>query len=144
YPSTTSTGSRSSFTPEPIQRQGLPAMNEKAIHPTPIPDQMSTTAVVAAHDGPDLQTAPESPPSNPLYPPEGPVPQGTNPAIAQQMAQEAEAKGDRATGVVGEQIVWEARYSVKEFLGRLILWSLATLGWLCLLAWIWNRGQLNG
>jgi hypothetical protein len=108
---------------------------------------MSTTdveTVPAAHDWLRPRSAPEGPVANPLYPPQGPAPDGTNPEVAQQMAQETALKGENATGVQGEQVVWEARYSMKNFLGRLTVWGLATLGCLWLLGWTWSTGRLHG
>jgi hypothetical protein len=60
------------------------------------------------------------------------------------MAQDAAVKGESAPGVEGEQVVWEARYSMKNFIGRLTLWTLATLGLLWLVSWMWTHGHLQG
>lgn len=42
-------------------------------------------------------------------------------------------------GIEGEFIVWEGRYSYKNFLGRLILRVLASVAWFALAYWAWGR-----
>jgi hypothetical protein len=122
-------------------------MINKATHLTPDLNQVSTADVDVVREKPNQalpQTPAAGPPANTLYPPEGPEPAGTNPAIAQQMAEDAALKGKRAPGVESEQVVWEARYSMKNFIGRLTLATLAGLGWLWLFAWAWTRGFVHG
>jgi hypothetical protein len=111
------------------------------------PNQVSTTDVAAGEVAADLSTpltSPDSPLASTLYPPEGPAPEGTNPATAQQMAREAAVRGESAPGVEAEEVVWEARYSLKNFIGRLTLWTLASLGWLGLLGWMWSTDRYHG
>jgi hypothetical protein len=129
-------------------------MNNNTTHPTPHLNQISTADAGVVRGTPDWlrpraasagpPTASADTPANPLYPPQGPAPDGTDPAIAQQMAQETALEGERATGVQGEQVVWEARYSMRNFIGRLSLCALASLGLLCLLDWTWTHGHLHG
>lgn len=42
-------------------------------------------------------------------------------------------------GVEGEFTVWEGRYSLKNFLGRLTLRSIATIAWLALAYYAWGE-----
>jgi membrane protein YdbS with pleckstrin-like domain len=107
-------------------------------------NQIATTDVAGAPNPGNLPAAPadQGPPVvDPLYPPEGPAPEGEKPAMEQEMAQEAEAKGANAPGVEGEQVVWEARYSMKNFIGRLIFRLLLTLGWMALAIYTWGEGH---
>jgi membrane protein YdbS with pleckstrin-like domain len=63
--------------------------------------------------------------------------------VSQEIAQEAEAKGENAPGVEGEEVVWEARYSMKNFIGRLTARTLLTLGWIALAFYTWAYGHTN-
>jgi hypothetical protein len=122
-------------------------MTAKATNLFPNLNEISSAemeTVQAAPDQPPVEASAEGPPLSPLYPPEGPAPDGTNPVVAQQMAQEMAVKGERAPGIEGEQVVWQARYSMRNFIGRLTLCALATLGWLWLLYWTWSTGGLHG
>jgi hypothetical protein len=122
-------------------------MTAKATNLFPILNQISTAQVDTVQvtpDQPPVEASAQGPPLSPLYPPEGPAPDGTNPAIEQQMAQETAVKGERAPGIEGEQVVWQARYSMRNFVGRLTLCALATLGGLWLLYWTWSTGRLHG
>jgi hypothetical protein len=123
------------------------AMTDKAAHLIPNPNQTSMSDVrdVPAAPGTSAtESSTHTAPTHPLYPPQGPAPEGINPAIAQEMAQEAARQGDRAPGVVGEQVVWEARYSLKKFLGRLIVWTIMTVAWLGLLFGVWSKNEFHG
>jgi membrane protein YdbS with pleckstrin-like domain len=79
-----------------------------------------------------------------LYPPSGPNPSGAAPANAQKRAQEAEVQGEETPGTPGteaEQVIWEARYSMKNFIGRITFRALLTLGWIALLVSTWGENQ---
>ncbi len=42
---------------------------------------------------------------------------------------------------MGEEVVWEARYSMKNFLGRLAVRSLLTVAWIALAVYTWGYGH---
>jgi len=84
------------------------------------------------------QTPTASPPVDPLYPPEGPNPQGTQPGVVEKMEKETAEKGTEGRGVEGESNVWEARYSMKNFLGRMLVRTLLTIGWIILAVYTWG------
>jgi len=96
------------------------------------------TGVQTAPSPPDPQSTTDAPTPDPLYPPEGPDPQGMNPAYADKMEQESQSKGAKAPGVEGEEVIWEARYSLKNFLGRVIFRTILTVGWLALAVYTWG------
>ena len=57
-----------------------------------------------------------------LYPAGVPEPEGTDPPRDQAEPPRAEHRPDRpATGVDGEVVVWEARYSKRNFIGRIVV-----------------------
>jgi membrane protein YdbS with pleckstrin-like domain len=117
-------------------------MTDKETVSTLDTNQITTSNLAAPQPTPDVpgvQAASASPMADPLYPPEGPNPQGESPAKAEQMAQETEQKGGTAPGVEGEQVVWEARYSMKNFIGRLTVRTLLTLGWIVLAVYTWGE-----
>jgi membrane protein YdbS with pleckstrin-like domain len=97
---------------------------------------LPTTAIPSTEQGASASPLPDA-----LYPPQGPEPKGMNPEIGQQTADEAEAKGKNAPGVEAEQVVWEARYSMKNFIGRVILRTLLTVGWIVLAVYTWGEGH---
>jgi len=109
-------------------------------------NQITTSNLAGPVTTPNLQGAQAttaSPVPDPLYAPRGPDPTGTNPAAEQEMAQEADTKGENAPGVEAEQIIWEARYSMKNFIGRLTLRTLLTLAWIALAVYTWGEGHSN-
>lgn len=52
---------------------------------------------------------------------------------------------EQATGVGtdGETSVWEARYSMKNFFGRLTIWGVATVAWIALAVYTWGYNHDN-
>jgi len=112
------------------------ATTDLAESPVPMNRAAAQTASVPA-------TSPDPNPNlaDPLYPPQGPDPQGTTPAAAQTMAKEAEVNAENAPGVEGEHVVWEARYSLKNFIGRLVFRTALTLGWLALAVYTWGENH---
>ena len=45
-------------------------------------------------------------------------------------------------GIEGEDIIWEGRYAMKNFAGRLVFRSLLSLGWIALAIYTWgDRGE---
>jgi len=50
-----------------------------------------------------------------------------------------EPAGENAgVGIEGEEVVWEARYSMKNFLGRLVTRSALLAGWIALAIYTWG------
>jgi len=41
-------------------------------------------------------------------------------------------------GIEGEEVVWEARYAMKNFVGRLAIRTLLTIGWIALAVYTWG------
>jgi len=82
-----------------------------------------------------------APDPNSLYPPEGPDPAGTKPDEVARMEQESSANPEQGAGIEGEEVVWEARYAMKNFLGRLILRVVLTLAWIALAVYTWGAGH---
>jgi len=71
---------------------------------------------------------------------QGPAPTGTTPEPVQETKESINKKG---TGVEGEEVVWEARYSMKNFIGRLTFRALLTVGWIALAAYTWGYEGKN-
>jgi len=108
--------------------------------------QVATTELAGPQTTPNVpspQTTSNAPPVNPLYSPQGPQPRGENSAVGQEMAQEEAIKGENAPGVEGEEVVWESRYSMKNFLGRITLRALLTVAWIVLAIYTWGEGHTN-
>jgi hypothetical protein len=86
----------------------------------------------------------EGPPaSETLYPPEGPDPAGTRPEAVEEMERGAAAPAATGTGIEGEEVVWEGRYSMKNFIGRIALRAFLTVAWVALLVYVWDEGYNN-
>jgi membrane protein YdbS with pleckstrin-like domain len=121
-------------------------MADKATVSTLDTNQIATTDVAGPPTTPNLPgeqgTSASSPPDS-LYPPQGPDPKGMNPEIGQEMAREAQSKGSNAPGVEAEQVIWEARYSMKNFIGRVVFRVLLTLGWIGLAIYTWGMDHPN-
>jgi len=116
-------------------------MTEKPTISTLDTNQISTNALEGGPAVPqqvEPQNTQAPPRVDPLYSPEGPNPKGTDPGFAEKMEQETAAKGAEGTGVEGESNVWEARYSMKNFFGRLLVRTLLTVGWIILAIYTWG------
>jgi len=74
--------------------------------------------------------------TQPLYAPGGPDPQGTTPAAASEQEQ-GNASARSGEGIEGEEVIWEASYSMRNFVGRIVWRVLATLAWLVLASETW-------
>lgn len=97
---------------------------------------MTTSQVTTNVTGPPTVTDPSSAPA--LYPPQGPDPAGTLPGAAEQMEEENPSGSQAGVGVEGEDVVWEARYSLRNFLGRIIARILLTVAWIALAIYTWG------
>jgi len=116
--------------------------------PSATTTQISTTDLTAPAAVP---TTPDTPatgasPSQPerLYPPQGPAPDGTQPGAVAEMEQQAEQTDQgpaEGTGIEGEEVVWEARYAMKNFLGRIFVRSLLTLAWIAMAVFTWGYDE---
>jgi len=91
---------------------------------------LSTSQVTTSFDGPptlaDATSADEL--SRPNEPGGAAAP-ATTPALGE--------------GIEGEEVVWEARYAMKNFAGRLVVRTLLTVGWLALAVATWGYDYGN-
>src|SRR4051812_47242891 len=108
--------------PQPGHRtdaRGRPQMVEKDAVSTLGTNQIATTDLAGTPSTANLPGPQETPvtPSgvSSVDPSQAPPSQGTNPLFQQAAAPEAADQGENATGIDGEQVVWEARYSLKNF-----------------------------
>lgn len=74
-----------------------------------------------------------------LYPPQGPAPDGTKPRAIREMERDTLAQDGE--GIEGEEVVWEGRYVMKNFLGRLIWRILATGVLVGIAIYSWGYGH---
>jgi membrane protein YdbS with pleckstrin-like domain len=82
-----------------------------------------------------------TPTAEPLYPPEGPDPKGTTPGAVEEMEREsATSRPEGGVGIEGEEVVWEGAYSLRNFIGRVALRALLTVGWIVLAIFTWGYG----
>jgi len=111
-----------------------PVPSPKTPHPTS--NQVDTT---------DLKVKPlaaESGQPNQLYP-QGGSPVAAAPAPVDEMKVGVE-HGGKSEGVEGEETVWEGRYSMKNFIGRIVYRVLLTIAWIALAVYTWgyDHGEL--
>lgn len=78
-----------------------------------------------------------------LYPPQGPDPVGTTPAAVAQMEQhsQTQASADHGAGIEGEEVMWEGRYSMRNFAGRLAARAVLSLAWIVLAIETWGNNH---
>ena len=84
--------------------------------------------------------APAQSNSTELYPAGSPNPSGTKPGPENDADQSSNADPSTGSGVEGEVTVWEARYSKKNFVGRLAFRILMTVGIAILAYYTWGEG----
>ncbi len=109
---------------------------------TPIESVVPVTTVSTA----DLGAAPKQfPPTgdDPLYKTGIPEPTGTEPGEEIRAEDHENTDPSSGTGVEGEVVVWEARYSKRNFIGRVAFRSLLTVGWIALAVYTWGSGHEN-
>jgi len=70
-----------------------------------------------------------------------PAPSGTVPGAEPGAGTDVAEDTKEGVGTDGEVLVWEGRYSMKNFLGRLIFWGLMTLAWLALAVYAWGGDE---
>lgn len=79
-----------------------------------------------------------------LYPPGGPDPDGTRPSAVAKQASESPDDPLQGAGVEGEEVVWEARYAMKNFLGRIATRALLTVAWIAFAVYTWGYHSGDG
>jgi membrane protein YdbS with pleckstrin-like domain len=103
-------------------------MNPQAeAHTTPDP---GTIQVSTADPNGIVATVPTQPVGGQGQPPAPPLGESQQEALG--------------VGTEGEETVWTARYSVKNFLGRILLRIAVTVGWLALLGYLGDREHYPG
>jgi len=98
------------------------------VQPAPVPAPPAAPQPPPA--APPVDQAPAAAPEA-LYAPGGPQPSGT---------EQASTTNERAEGfgVEGETVVWEGRYSLRNFLGRMIWLAVFAVAWIVLATWTWG------
>jgi len=104
--------------------------------PSVTTSQISTTDLTPTPATPETP-ATDSPSPNQSQPPQDPGAAATQPAAAPTTARNA----DGTSGVDGEEIVWEARYAMKNFIGRITLRTLLTVAWIALAIYTWGYDE---
>jgi len=96
-------------------------------------------AQLSTIQGPDAGEVPY------LYQGEGPAPPGTFEGAVPEGEGDHDPTVDskQEAGIEGELVVWEARYSAKNFLGRFLMRVALTVGWIMLAAFTWGRDNAH-
>jgi len=82
--------------------------------------------------------------SNPApFPIAGPAPSGLQVGEEQRANEKLNTDPTTGSGVEGEILVWESRYSNRNFIGRIIFRGLLTAAWLVLAFYTWGLGYTN-
>jgi membrane protein YdbS with pleckstrin-like domain len=113
-----------------------------AINPSPIGSPTPVSSVTTA----DLASVSSnvSPTSGPaLYSTGIPEPAGIEPSEEQRAEEGQNTDPTAGTGVEGEVVVWEARYSIRNFMGRMIARAALTVAWMVLAVYTWGLGYSN-
>ncbi len=80
----------------------------------------------------------------PLYPTAaGPDPTGTQPGEVQAMEQGAKDSPSTGPGIEGEDVIWEASYSMRNFIGRITFRVILTIAWLALAVETWGENHTD-
>ena len=82
-------------------------------------------------------------PGDALYPKGIPEPRGTEPQEEREAQSGENTDPTSGTGVEGEVVVWEARYSKRNFIGRIAARVLLTLSWVALASYTWGGNHNN-
>ena len=109
-----------------------------ATNSSPLGESNPVTTVSTAN----LTSTPTSPPTaegDDLYGGGTPNPTGTDPVQEREASQGDSADPATGTGVEGELAVWEARYSKRNFIGRIAWRSLITIAWIALASYTWGQ-----
>lgn len=92
---------------------------------TGTPFQVSTADIAPA-------APPPAPPAGRAIPEAGPAPDGTVPGAAPGSGTAVARDQTGGVGIEGEMVVWQASYSLRNFLGRLALGTVLLAGWIVL------------
>lgn len=103
-------------------------------------DPLTTVAVSTTPGTPAQETT--------AVPVTEPVPEPQSGATAMPLAESPpesaqEFHEDMGVGTEGEINIWEARYSMKNFLGRLIFWGAVAVAWGAFAVWVWGYEHRN-
>jgi len=109
-------------------------------NPNPIGTSDPVTTVSTAGLGAE-PTDFSSRPSDALYSTGIPEPRGIDSVEVEKAQQGENTDPTTGTGVEGEVVVWEARYSKRNFIGRLIGRTILTLAWMALAIYTWGTGH---
>ena len=110
-------------------------------------DQVSTLDVGPSPTPPTpplgVGATPAAAPASPTRTNVSPLGQGPNPTAPGASAVNPNPKGDatdpiNGVGTEGELDVWESHYSMRNFLGRVIAWSLLSVAWAVLAIYTWG------
>ncbi|MDR3635433.1 MAG: PH domain-containing protein [Isosphaeraceae bacterium] len=88
-----------------------------------------------------LAPVPSADESDAMYPPAGMNPPEPRPADVKRLEEGEITHPAGGSGIEGEQTVWEARYSMRNFIGRLIVRTLLTLVWAGIGVYTWGMGH---
>ena len=118
---------------------------------TPSSNQITTNDVDPAAPGPaGARRETENPPAGGAHAPESPTeneaPATNSPVTSPDAGRLLHPEMDNkdGAGVEGETVVWEARYSMKNFMGRLIGGTLGLVAWGSLLVYTWSGDENAG
>ncbi|MEJ7636862.1 MAG: PH domain-containing protein [Singulisphaera sp.] len=107
----------------------------------PVPTPKAPTSTSNQVNTTDLNVTPLADSAQPdrLYP------QGSSPVAAApapvDAPQAGSEKANTGAGVEGEETVWEGRYAMKNFLGRIAFRVLLTVAWIVLAGYTWGYGH---
>jgi membrane protein YdbS with pleckstrin-like domain len=121
------------MTPGPTTIQGDESMAATNTSPSDAGSPVMTVNTA------DLAPATPAPPSQQAQDPQTPFQEpADDPANKKEAQQE-----DQGVGVEGEATIWEARYSQRNFLGRIALRVVLTIGAIALAYYTWGAGHEN-
>jgi membrane protein YdbS with pleckstrin-like domain len=105
----------------------------------PNPGGLSSPVISIQTD--HMGASPADVPSNgvdSLYPEGVPQPAGTQPEESKEANEGLNTDPTAGTGTEGELVVWESRYSKRNFFGRIAVRAVLTLAWIGLAAYTWG------
>ena len=107
-------------------------MNETSASP------LVTTEIDATPMSQNSQPVVPAPTPQPVIGQPEPIVPAADPDIPHETPEEA-----TGVGVEGEIDVWEGRYSLKNFIGRFLIWGAIGLAWVALAVFTWGYGHVN-
>src|SRR3954469_16265473 len=109
-------------------------------NPSKLGGAIPVTSVSTADLGSGKVANPSDAPDS-LYPAGVPEPAGTSPETEARASEGGGTDPDAGSGVDGEVVVWEARYSKRNFIGRIIVRALLTIACVALAIYTWGMGH---